>query len=107
VQTLIFHTRNTQFHCPFITAGQHTARYSAFSASQPRICMPKRRQSETLDVDDIIDSVDQRNGLRDGLVGLPPDELMALLADLANSANIPTSALQKARVNLPSFSPAK
>ncbi|KAF9509088.1 hypothetical protein BS47DRAFT_1301961, partial [Hydnum rufescens UP504] len=35
------------------------------------------------------------------------DELTALLADLANSANIPISALQKPTPNLPSFSAAK
>ncbi|KAF9519288.1 hypothetical protein BS47DRAFT_1288727 [Hydnum rufescens UP504] len=69
--------------------------------------MPKRHHSETIYVEDIIKTIDLNKGFRAGLDELTTDELTALLADLANSANIPTSALQKPTPNLPSFSTAK
>jgi hypothetical protein len=62
---------------------------------------------EDIDVDEIIASVNLDKGLRAGLLELTADELAALLADFANSANLPTAALKKARVDLPSFSVVK
>jgi hypothetical protein len=38
---------------------------------------------------------------------LTSDELAVLLADLANSANLPNATFKKARVDLPSFSAVK
>jgi len=46
-------------------------------------------------------------GLRAALLELTPDELAALLADLANSANLPNATFKRARLDLPSFSAVK
>ena len=60
-----------------------------------------------IDVDEIIDSMNMTKGLRSAVLQLTPDKLAALLADLANSANLSTAALKQARVDLPLFSTVK
>ena len=50
---------------------------------------------EDIDVAEIIASVNLDKGLRAGLLELTADELAALLADFANSANLPTAALKR------------
>ena len=52
-----------------------------------------------------IDVVDK--GLIDGLLNLTDDELVAVLADVANKAQITTVNFKKARISLPSFSTVK
>ena len=56
-----------------------------------------------IDVDEIIDS------LKASLLKLAPDpdELAAVLADLANSASLPNAVFKRARIDLPSFSIVK
>src|SRR6266550_2809925 len=63
--------------------------------------MTNRRHEDTIDVDELIDSINLDKGLRAAFLGLTADELAALLADFANLANLPTSAIKKARVDLP------
>jgi hypothetical protein len=65
------------------------------------------KRNHDIDVDEIIDSINLYKGLRAALLELTPDELAALLADLANSANLPNATFKKARVDLPSFSVVK
>ena len=66
-----------------------------------------KRGRHDIDVDEIIDSMNLKEGLRSAVLELTPDQLTALLADLANSANLSTAAFKKARVDLPSFSTVK
>ncbi|KIL59813.1 hypothetical protein M378DRAFT_84610 [Amanita muscaria Koide BX008] len=66
-----------------------------------------KRSREDIDVDELINSINLDKGLRAGLLELTADELAALLADFANSANLPTAAFKKARLGLPSFSTVK
>ncbi|KIL55332.1 hypothetical protein M378DRAFT_28579 [Amanita muscaria Koide BX008] len=66
-----------------------------------------KRSHEDINVDKLIDSINLDKGLRAAFSGLTADELAALLADFANTANLPTAAIKKARVGLPSFSTAK
>jgi hypothetical protein len=66
-----------------------------------------KRSREDIDVDQLIDSINMDKGLRAGVLDLSSDELAALLADFANSANLPTAAFKKARTELPSFSTVK
>jgi hypothetical protein len=48
------------------------------------------KRNHDIDVDEIIDSINLDKGLRAALSELTPDKLAALLADLANSANLPS-----------------
>jgi len=57
-----------------------------------------------VNVDQLIASIPMDKGLRAGMSELDADELAAVLADFANSANLRTAAFKKARVGLPSFS---
>jgi len=66
-----------------------------------------KRGREDVDVDQLIDSINLDKGLRAGVLELTADELAAVLADFANLANLPTAAIKKARVDLPSSSTVK
>jgi hypothetical protein len=65
------------------------------------------KRSLDIDVDDILASMNLDRGLRAAVLELSQDELAAVLGELANHGNLPTSAVKKARVDLPSFSKAK
>jgi hypothetical protein len=67
---------------------------------------PKRNQDD-IDIESFIEAVPLDNGLIDGLQQLHRDELAAVLAYVANVANISTAAFKKSRIGLPSFSEAK
>jgi hypothetical protein len=66
-----------------------------------------KRSHEDINVDEIIDSINLDKGLRAAFSDLTPDEQAVLLADLANSANLPNATLKKTRVDLPSLSAVK
>ncbi|KAM6503869.1 hypothetical protein JOM56_000812 [Amanita muscaria] len=66
-----------------------------------------KRCHEDIDVDELIDSINLDKGLRAAFLELTADELAILLADFANLANLPTSAIKKARVDLPTVKWAK
>jgi hypothetical protein len=68
--------------------------------------MAKESHEMYIDVDELVDSMNLDDGLRALLLELTADELAALLADIANSANLSTAAFKNARVDLPSFSTA-
>jgi hypothetical protein len=65
--------------------------------------MPKRNNDE-VDVKDLISS---NKELIDDLLQLDRDELVVVLAHIANEARISTNLLKTARIDLPSFSAAK
>ena len=68
--------------------------------------MAKRKTVDT-NVDDIAESVNLDHGLIAGLLDLQSDELAIFLADIANTANIATTAFKNTRAQLKSFSEAK
>ena len=61
---------------------------------------------DDVDIDSVVESINQDNGLLDGLLQLDRAELAMLLAHVANEANITTTVLKVARTDLPSFSVA-
>jgi len=65
--------------------------------------MPKRSQDD-IDIESLVQSVPLDKGLVDGLQQLNCHELTAVLAHVANVANISTVAFKKTRIELPSFS---
>jgi hypothetical protein len=66
--------------------------------------MPNKRSKA---IESLVESVPLDKGLVDGLQQLDRDELAAVLAHVANVANISTAAFKKMRIELPSFSVAK
>ena len=66
--------------------------------------MGKRDRDIDIDVDEILSSINLDKGLRYAVWDLTQEELAALLADLANDANLRNVAFKKARLDLPSFS---
>jgi hypothetical protein len=66
-----------------------------------------KHHHEDINVDELIDSINLDKGLREVFLELTADEIAALLAHFANLANIPTVAIKRARVGLPSFSTVK
>jgi hypothetical protein len=69
--------------------------------------MPNKRSKDDIDVESLVESVPLDKGLIDGLQELDRDELAAVLAHVANVANISTAAFKKTRIELPSFSVTK
>jgi hypothetical protein len=69
--------------------------------------MPSKRCKDDIDIESIIESVPLDKGLVNGLQQLNRDELAAVLAHVANEANISTAAFKKTRIELHSFSEAK
>ena len=69
--------------------------------------LTKKRSKADIDIDALVESVPLDKGLVDGLQQLDRDELAAVLAHVANLANISTAAFKKTRIALPSFSVAK
>ena len=69
--------------------------------------MPSKRSKDDIDIESLVESVPLDKGLVDGLQQLDRDELAAVLAHVANVANISTAAFKKTRIELPSFSVAK
>ena len=68
--------------------------------------MPER-SADDIDVNDIISSINLNKGLVKGLLDLNCDELAAVMAEIANQAEIPTATIKKTRADLPSFSTMK
>ena len=68
--------------------------------------MPKRSKAD-IDIESLIESIPLDRGLIDGLQQLDCDELVAVLAHVANVADVSTAAFKKTRIELPSFSVAK
>ena len=69
--------------------------------------MPRKRSKDDIDIESLVESVPLDKGLVKGLQQLHRDELVAVLAHVANVANISTAAFKRARTELPSFSVAK
>ena len=69
--------------------------------------MPNKRSADDIDAQSLVDSLSLDKGLVNGLQQLTPDELVAVMAHIANVTNPSTAASKKARIELPSFSKAK
>ena len=69
--------------------------------------MTNKRSKDDIDIESLVESVPLDKGLIDGLQQLDRDELVAVLAHVANVASISTAAFKKTRIELPSFSVAK
>lgn len=68
--------------------------------------MPKQIK-DVINVDTIVESINQDNGLLDGLLQLDHDQLVILLAHIANEAGVANTTFKRVRVELPSFSVTK
>lgn len=71
------------------------------------LTMPDKRNRDDTDIESIIESVPLYKGLVGGLQELDRDELVAVLAHVANLAKISTAAFKITRIELPSFSLTK
>jgi len=79
----------------------------AFILSNPARVSETDMTAEDIDVDDVVSCINLDKGLVHGLLDLTHDELVAVLADVANKAQITNSNFKKARIDLPSFSTVK
>ena len=66
-----------------------------------------KRRAEEINVDDVVSCINLDKGLINGLLDLTNDELVAVLADVANKAQITTVSFKETRISLPSFSTVK